>query len=386
MSSRVETVRVRLAAGKTPPTEFRLFVAGANKTSHGTFVFDDIAAQSVMAAYAEHAVDLAIDVEHGMLDGASPDPTARDARGWFRLELRDDGSLWAVNVRWTDDGAARLTERRQRYISPAFTVDGDGRITSVINAAITSTPATHGAPALVAASSRTLSGDQTAMPTLADALAALEANDAAAAKKIIEALIAAEADDSQAEGDAPPAPKKKGQPEAPADGAEAATTRLLSITHTSTLVEALSQVERLARELSTFEARERVRLCRSLVIDAGRSPASVWADPLTAATKPIAKAHLARMSLADLERHVDEEVRAANGGKALTRPRVGHDAPKPPTNAGRDADGGQVVQLARGGEITISREEIASCAEKKIDLQRYAETRAAMRARRQGGA
>src|SRR5687768_7283872 len=95
-------------AGGQPPTEFRLFKAGWNDTQKGAFLFDEAAAKSVMDAYRVWGVDLAIDLEHQMLDGAPhPDPTARDARGWAKLEVRN-GELWAVNVRWTGDGAARI--------------------------------------------------------------------------------------------------------------------------------------------------------------------------------------------------------------------------------------------------------------------------------------
>lgn len=139
--------------GDALPAEFRLFVAGPNVTANGTYLFDEKAAQLVMAAYAAHGVDKMIDLEHLSLDDQAPnyDP---DARGWFKLELRDDGSLWAVDVRWTDDGASRLTEKRQRYISPAFAYDKQGRVTEIVNVAITALPATHGTPALVAASVR----------------------------------------------------------------------------------------------------------------------------------------------------------------------------------------------------------------------------------------
>lgn len=155
---RLSVVRLAISVGEdgSLPTEFRLFESGWNETTHGSFLFDEEAAEAVMAAYEAHGVDLAIDLEHQMLDDEpSPDPTAKDARGWFKLEVRDDGSLWAIDVTWTPDGAARLTEKRQRYVSPAFHADPEtGRVLEIVNVAITSTPATHNTPALVAASKR----------------------------------------------------------------------------------------------------------------------------------------------------------------------------------------------------------------------------------------
>lgn len=133
------------------PTEFRIFRAGQNATSKGTFLFDDVAAKSVMADYAQHAVDLMIDLEHLSLDEGARH-FSPDARGWFKLELRS-GELWAVDVRWTPDGETRLREKRQRYISPAFQVEKkSGRVLRLLNVAITAMPATHAISPLVAAS------------------------------------------------------------------------------------------------------------------------------------------------------------------------------------------------------------------------------------------
>lgn len=142
--------------GDELPTEFRLFVAGWNDTENGRYLFDAEAAASCMAAYEKWGVDIAIDLDHQMLDPfPSADPTARDARGWCKLELRDDGSLWAVAVKWTNDGAARLSEKRQRYVSPAFSYEEKSRrVTKIVNVAITALPATHETPPLVAASAR----------------------------------------------------------------------------------------------------------------------------------------------------------------------------------------------------------------------------------------
>lgn len=134
------------------PSTFRILRAGENPTAKGTLLFDDAAAQSVMAAYEQHGVDVMIDLEHLSLDQESRnfDP---DARGWAKLAVRD-GELWAVDVRWGPDGALRLTERRQRYVSPVVAVDDDGRVMSLLNIAITALPATDNAQPLMAASKR----------------------------------------------------------------------------------------------------------------------------------------------------------------------------------------------------------------------------------------
>lgn len=144
------TLYLDMSSGE-PPTEFRLFVAGWNDTEKGRYLFDAEAAQSVMDAWKTWGVDLAIDLEHQMLECEIPvDPTARDARGWCGLEVRPDGSLWAVGVQWTEDGASRLKAKRQRYISPAFSFDLDTlQVISLTNIALVSMPATRGTPALM---------------------------------------------------------------------------------------------------------------------------------------------------------------------------------------------------------------------------------------------
>jgi hypothetical protein len=138
--------------GDELPTEFRIFAAGANETQKGTTIFDAEAAEAVMAAYQKHGVDLMIDLEHESLDETATRADSRDARGWFKLEVRN-GELWAVDVRWTPDGEARLREKRQRYVSPAFIEDqATSRAVRLVNVAICAMPATHNAAPLVAAS------------------------------------------------------------------------------------------------------------------------------------------------------------------------------------------------------------------------------------------
>ncbi len=141
------------AAGGALPAEFRIFKAGVNQTTKGDLVFDDKAAAAVMAQYAREGVDLIVDLNHDSVEPAAlaARSDASDARGWFQLELRA-GELWAVNVRWTPDGARRLSEKTQRYISPVSTYEEETRrVCSLLNVAMCAMPATLGAVPLVAA-------------------------------------------------------------------------------------------------------------------------------------------------------------------------------------------------------------------------------------------
>ena len=59
--------------GEGPPREFRIFKAGINATTKGDFLFDDEAAEKVMAAAKRHGTDrnLMIDLEHLSLEPES---------------------------------------------------------------------------------------------------------------------------------------------------------------------------------------------------------------------------------------------------------------------------------------------------------------------------
>lgn len=145
-------IRLDLSADELP-SEFLIWKVGLNTTSNGYDVlWDEKAAEATMAAYEKHGADLMIDLQHLSLDKESPnyDP---DARGWCRLELRD-GELWAVDVRWTPEGAERLRKKTQRYTSPAFLLDKESRCIEIGNIALVAMPGTDELPALVAASKK----------------------------------------------------------------------------------------------------------------------------------------------------------------------------------------------------------------------------------------
>lgn len=171
------------SADGTLPTQFRIFKAGLNQTSEGDIVFDATAAASVMARYQKHGVDLIIDLNHDSIDetAGAMRADARDARGWFNLEVRPGPELWAVNARWTPDGARRLTEKTQRYISPVVIYDKKTRqAVWLANVALCAMPATYGAQPLVAASRR-----QVAPPSAAcNALIAMAVKRFAQTKKV----------------------------------------------------------------------------------------------------------------------------------------------------------------------------------------------------------
>jgi phage I-like protein len=371
------------------PSEIRLFSAGWNETENGRFLFDAAAASAVMAAYQAHGVDRMFDLEHLSLDSTAPhfDP---DARGWCKLELREGPELWAVDIRWTPDGEARLRDKRQRYVSPAFEFEVDsGRVAKLVNVALTALPATHGTAALVAARAgsegtdgmdpkqleavmKAAGLDPKMMAKVASALG-LDANasaddvkaaiDAFAAKmeKIEDLLSEGDAGGEGGDSDAPPPPE-------PPPDMSAAANRIVALTGRGSLAESVSAIEawreshlaleadraKLEADRAKLEASERRGLVADLVKLGVEIPATAWSDQK--GTVPVKR--LADEPLPDLRSRV----------AALRAARVG--APSAPKVPASPASGGEheVPERLRG----------------KVDPAKYAAMRAAIAARKVG--
>lgn len=176
-----------LLSSDTLPTRFRLFRKGINETVKGDFVFDDEAARLVMAEFERHGTDLMIDLEHLSLDSYAPNYKP-DALGWFKLAV-GNGELWAVDVKWNPEGIARLTDKQQRYVSPAFATDKENRIVAILNIALCAMPATRKPMPLVAASKLPQRADRSNMDELLKKLrTALKLADDATEDDIMAAL------------------------------------------------------------------------------------------------------------------------------------------------------------------------------------------------------
>lgn len=143
---------VRLDTGESaaPPTEFRIFRAGLNKSRKGNFLFSERSATEVMADAADFEADYPIDFNHSMFGFSMGDPAENGkAAGWFRPEVRN-GELWATNVVWSELASDKLTKREYRYISPTFNCKEDGEILELLNVALTNIPALKGLSPLMA--------------------------------------------------------------------------------------------------------------------------------------------------------------------------------------------------------------------------------------------
>lgn len=136
--------------GDEPPSAFQLFGAGLTHTTKGDVLFDNDAADAVLAALAEHGKDqLPIDYDHGMLSIVTT-PDSGKAAGWFTPAIYE-GALWASDVQWTPRAADALKNREFRFYSPAVELDSESRrVKRLINVALTNLPATKGQSPLVA--------------------------------------------------------------------------------------------------------------------------------------------------------------------------------------------------------------------------------------------
>jgi phage I-like protein len=134
------------------PLEFRIFRAGKNPSTKGTYTFDSKSAELVMKSYATRGVEPTMDYEHQALHDP-PIEAPASCRHWIP-QIRN-GELWATECKWTEKAAARLLAGEYRYFSPAFAFEVDTlRVVDVINVALTNLPALHGIDPLVAASLR----------------------------------------------------------------------------------------------------------------------------------------------------------------------------------------------------------------------------------------
>lgn len=104
-----------------------------------TWLFDALAAASVIAAYRARGIDVVIDRNHAA-ELRAPDGDESPAAGWVsQLEIRD-GALWGAAT-WTPRGAQEVAAREYRYLSPVFDYEPDtGRIVRLVSVGLVNKP------------------------------------------------------------------------------------------------------------------------------------------------------------------------------------------------------------------------------------------------------
>jgi hypothetical protein len=145
---------VERAGPGSAPTAFRIWKAGLTRTDKGDSIFNEAAAERLMADQAARGNLYSIDVDHMSLSETAP-PEYHKAVGWHRLEVRRDENgdpeLWACDVQWVPEIKAGLEKDppEWRYFSPAYAVHTETReVTRYANTALTNNPATWRVTAL----------------------------------------------------------------------------------------------------------------------------------------------------------------------------------------------------------------------------------------------
>ncbi len=257
-------------ADVAPPTEFRLFKAGVNKTLKGDVVLDAAALSSVLTAYAAYGNDLVMDLEHRSLGAKSADDT--NAMAWFKLAGRD-GELWAVDVKWTPAGAKRLSDKSQRYISPAVLTDENNKAVEIINCALVAMPATLHTPALIAAHRKVTLSNMTP-EQVQKAVEAMTNDDLDALKTIVTELMAGASTEEKPPEEDPALAEMT-----------AAAPELMSATGATTIKDAVTTVlswaktaKETADKAAVLELSSRMTLVGDLVKLGAETPATAYAD------------------------------------------------------------------------------------------------------------
>jgi phage I-like protein len=327
------------------PTQFRLFRKGVNTSTKGTVIFDAKAAEAVMSDYAQHNADLMLDLEHLSIKRDAPNYNP-DAMGWFKLALRN-GELWAVDVRYTPEGASRLENKKQRYISPYFMVEkATKRVVQIVNSALTALPATDGPMALVAASrvqthglmAFSIVGNPMDLSVLCELLG-LPAD--ATLDDIAAAIKALQEGKTPAAGETPPAPVASSEvpPAAEASAPPATTPKKTTVSIQHSQDPGATAVIALTREVQELKA-ERLKDKRDALIKAN-------ANKLT----PVLEAWARTQTIETLTEYF----------KAAA-----------PVEAGTEIEGEREAQANSRGttqEITLSQEEIEVCRKSGVSQE-----------------
>ena len=115
----------------------------SGRDGRGPYMVGDVAAmQTIVDRTLRRAggTELMVDYDHQSIFGARDGVggTAK-AAGWVkRLQARQDG-IWA-QIEWTDVATAAIRAKEYRYLSPTFGQDRNGRVTSLLNVALTNMP------------------------------------------------------------------------------------------------------------------------------------------------------------------------------------------------------------------------------------------------------
>ncbi len=134
---------LNFAEGDAAPEWVQLLPAGPSVKGRDGRGWAVSAPDRLVAAHAQRGADLPIDFEHStQIKGAKGEPAP--AVGWIKsLEARQGGEIWG-RVAWNAEGAAAVTSRAYRYLSPVFRFDPKtAEIIGLVSAGLTNQPNLH---------------------------------------------------------------------------------------------------------------------------------------------------------------------------------------------------------------------------------------------------
>lgn len=134
---------LNFSEGETAPDWVELLPAGPSIEGRDGRRWTVTDPASLIRSFNLRGSDLPIDFEHAtQLKGAKGE--AAPAVGWINgLETRAGGSVWG-RVAWNAEGAAAVTSRAYRYLSPVFRFDPKtGGIIGLVSAGLTNQPNLH---------------------------------------------------------------------------------------------------------------------------------------------------------------------------------------------------------------------------------------------------
>lgn len=123
-----------------PPDWVELIPAGVDVHAVDGRKFKNPNPQAVVEAFARSHTDIPLDWEHAT-EKKAPKGEEAPAAGWIvELQVRDGGAIWG-RVNWNARGAASVSSKEYRYISPAFHHGKAGDIQEIVSAGLTNRPA-----------------------------------------------------------------------------------------------------------------------------------------------------------------------------------------------------------------------------------------------------
>ncbi len=128
-----------------PDGQFRSVDGSGRPVECAFWVVDAGIAAALVADINARTNPIVIDYEHATLKAAAAKGEPAPAAGWFRrIEYRPGRGIYAVDVEWTARASEWIAGDEYRYISCVFLYDDEGRVTRILHASLTNTPALDG--------------------------------------------------------------------------------------------------------------------------------------------------------------------------------------------------------------------------------------------------